>query len=86
MPPLRSLLTPKEIDDARALGCLIRVAYNISAGQPGVLKLTPIRVEAGKLVLFLPPAFADLSNERLVGRLKQTARMLGIGQEVRITG
>ena len=86
VPPLRSLLTPKEIDDARALGCLIRVAYNISAGQPGVLKLTPIRVEAGKLVLFLPPDFADLSNERLVGRLKQTARMLGIGQEVRITG
>ncbi|OYU50011.1 MAG: exopolyphosphatase [Rhizobiales bacterium PAR1] len=85
VPPLRSLLTPKEIDEARALGCLIRVAYNISAGQPGVLKRTPIRVEGGKLVLFLPPAFADLSNERLVGRLKQTAKMLGIGHEVRIT-
>jgi exopolyphosphatase / guanosine-5'-triphosphate,3'-diphosphate pyrophosphatase len=85
VPPLRDLLSPREIDEARALGCLIRVAYNISAGQPGVLPLTPIRVENGTLVQCLPPAFADLSNERLVGRLKQTARMLGIGHEVRIT-
>ncbi len=85
VPPLRALLSLRETDDARALGCLIRVAYNISAGQPGVLPQTPIRVEEGKLVQFLPPAFADLSNERLVGRLRQTARMLGIGHEIRIT-
>lgn len=85
VPPLRALLTLREIDEARALGCLIRVAYNISAGQPGVLARTPIRVENGKLVQFLPPAFVDLSNERLVGRLKQTAKMLGLGNEVRIT-
>ena len=85
IPPLRALLSLRETDEARALGCLIRVAYNISAGQPGVLPKTPIRVEDGKLVLLLPPAFADLSSERLVGRLRQTARMLGIGHEVRIT-
>jgi exopolyphosphatase/guanosine-5'-triphosphate,3'-diphosphate pyrophosphatase len=84
VPPLRALLSPRETDEARALGCLIRVAYNISAGQPGVLGRAPIRVENGRLVQFLPPAFADLSNERLVGRLKQTAKMLGLGHEVRI--
>lgn len=84
VPPLRSLLSEQEIDAARALGCLIRVAYNISAGQPGVLPRTPIRVENGRLVQILPPAFADLSNERLAGRLKQTAKLMGMGHEVRI--
>jgi exopolyphosphatase/guanosine-5'-triphosphate,3'-diphosphate pyrophosphatase len=84
LPPLRSLLTAGEIDEARALGCLIRVAYNISAGQPGLLPYTPLRVEAGRLVQTLPGAYADLNNERLAGRLRQTARMLGleIGVEI----
>ena len=83
-PPLRGLLTPAEIDAARALGCLIRVAYNISAGQPGVLPSTPIRIENGVLVQHLPPEFADLSNERLIGRLKQTARMLSVGHLIAV--
>lgn len=86
VPPLRALLSLRDIDEARALGCLIRVAYNISAGQPGVLPQAPVRMENGKLVLSLPSAFADLSNERLVGRLKQAARMHGAGHEVRIAG
>jgi exopolyphosphatase/guanosine-5'-triphosphate,3'-diphosphate pyrophosphatase len=84
VPPLRTLLTPAEADDARALGCLIRVAYNISAGQPGMLPMTPIRVENGRLVQELPRAFVDLSNERLTGRLRQTAKMLGLDHEVRV--
>jgi exopolyphosphatase/guanosine-5'-triphosphate,3'-diphosphate pyrophosphatase len=84
-PPLRTLLPLWEVERAKALGCLIRVAYNISAGQPGVLARTPIAVTEGKLVQTLPAAFADLSNERLVARLKQTAKMLGIGQEIRIS-
>lgn len=83
-PPLRALLSLGEIERAKALGCLIRVAYNISAGQPGVLARTPIAVADGKLIQTLPAIFADLSNERLVARLKQTAKMLGIGQEIRI--
>jgi exopolyphosphatase/guanosine-5'-triphosphate,3'-diphosphate pyrophosphatase len=77
-PPLRSLLSIGEIEEARALGCLIRVAYNISAGQPGVLQHTPIRVEQGRVVQTLPGAYADLNNERLAGRLKQTAKMLNL--------
>lgn len=84
-PPLRALLTLREIDEARLLGCLIRVAYNVSAGQPGVLAKTPLRLVDGKLVQFLPAAFADLSNERLVGRLRQSAKMLGTGFEIRVS-
>ena len=84
VPPLRSLLSLREIDQARALGCLIRVAYNISAGQRGILGLTPISVEGGKIIQRLPAAFANLNNERLAGRLKQTAKMLDLDFAVQI--
>jgi exopolyphosphatase/guanosine-5'-triphosphate,3'-diphosphate pyrophosphatase len=83
-PPLRALLSLSEIDRARALGCLLRVAYNISAGQPGALPDAPAIVEEGRLVQWLPPRLADLSNERLAGRLKQAARMFGLAHAVRI--
>jgi exopolyphosphatase / guanosine-5'-triphosphate,3'-diphosphate pyrophosphatase len=84
VPPLRALLSPARADEARALGCLLRVAYNISAGQPGVLPQTPIRMRNGVLTLTLPLRFADLSNERLTGRLKQAAKMLGCGYVVEV--
>lgn len=83
-PPLRALLLPTEIDEARALGCLIRVAYNITAGQPGILPHCSIVVEGSKIILSLPERYADLNNERLTGRLKQTAKMLGLGFDVQI--
>ena len=83
-PPLRELLSLADIDAARALGCLIRVAYNISAGQPGILPFTPITVEGDKIVQVLPLRYADLSNERLIGRLKQTAKMLALSYLIRI--
>jgi exopolyphosphatase / guanosine-5'-triphosphate,3'-diphosphate pyrophosphatase len=83
-PPLRALLSDQEVEEARGLGCLIRVAYNISAGRPGVLPETPIRIENQKLVQHLPARFMDLSNERLTGRLKQTAKVMGLEYEVRI--
>lgn len=83
-PPLRSLLSPARVDEAKALGCLLRVAYNISAGQHGVLEHTPIRMENGVLTLRLPERFADLSNERLVGRLKHAAKVLGCAYAVEV--
>lgn len=82
LPPLRELLSLWEVDQARALGCLIRVAYNISAGQRGVLAETPIVMENNKIIQRLPAKFANLSNERLTGRLKQTAKILNVGYEV----
>ncbi|MCA1952174.1 MAG: Ppx/GppA family phosphatase [Hyphomicrobiales bacterium] len=85
-PPLRALLGLAEIDRARALGCLLRVAYNISAGQVGALPHAPLRASGGRLVQTLPQHLANLSNERLAGRLKQAARMFGLGFEVRIAG
>lgn len=84
LPPLRELLPMWEVDYARGLGCLIRVAYNISAGQRGILPSTPIAVRDGKIIQTLPSRFADLSNERLVARLKQTAKMLGLGFDIEV--
>lgn len=84
VPPLRALLTPGEIDQARALGCLLRIGFNISAGQSGILSHTPIFVERGSIIQMLPGRFADLNNERLLGRIKQTAKVLGLDYSVRI--
>jgi exopolyphosphatase / guanosine-5'-triphosphate,3'-diphosphate pyrophosphatase len=77
-PPLRSLLSPEQIDQARVLGCLLRVAYNISAGQPGILPHTHLGRRDRTLVLIIPHSFGDLSNERLLARLKQVGRVLGL--------
>lgn len=84
IPPLRGLLNTQQVDAARMLGCLIRVAYNISAGQPGILPQTPMLKVDGKMQLTLRAEFANLSNERLMGRLKQAAKMLNLGVDVQV--
>jgi len=55
----------------------MRVAYIITAGQGGVLPKTPMRVRRGKLVLTLPGRYAPLGSDRLFGRLRQLARLVG---------
>ncbi len=83
-PPLRALLEPKDLLAARLLGCVLRVGFNISAGQAGALPITPLVFENGRVILTLPPRFADLSNERLTGRLKHVAKLLGAKHVVQI--
>src|SRR6185436_330617 len=50
---IRELASTRTLDRARVLGAAIRVAYLISASQPGVLPQTPLHVEKHKLVLRL---------------------------------
>lgn len=76
-PRLRELITARMIDRARILGALMRVAYLVSAAMPGVLPRTPLRCEAGRVVLELPQELAALANERLMGRLKGLSRVIG---------
>ncbi len=71
-PPLRGLLSLREIESARALGCLIRVAYNISAGQRGILPKTPIRVENGGSCSSCPRLCQ--SEQRAADRTPETDR------------
>jgi exopolyphosphatase/guanosine-5'-triphosphate,3'-diphosphate pyrophosphatase len=74
---LRELATPRILDRARVLGAAMRVAYILTAGQSGVLGHAPMQVKRGKLVLKLPAPYRNLASDRLYGRLRQLARLVG---------
>jgi len=76
-PRLRELATPRLLDRARILGAAMRVAFLVSAGMPDVLARAPLEVSQGKLVLTLAGELADLSGERLMGRMRALGRVLG---------
>jgi exopolyphosphatase/guanosine-5'-triphosphate,3'-diphosphate pyrophosphatase len=76
-PRLRELATTRMLDRARVLGAAMRVAYILTAGQGGVLPRTLMQVKRGKLILKLPGAYSELASDRLAGRLRQLARLIG---------
>jgi exopolyphosphatase/guanosine-5'-triphosphate,3'-diphosphate pyrophosphatase len=75
--PVRGLLSPRLLERARVLSAALRVAYLLTAAMPGVLPRTPLVTHEGKLVLSLPPEFADLVSERLASRSKALGRLIG---------
>ena len=81
-PQLRALVAASMLDKARVLGAAMRVAYITSAANAGVLPQTPLVCRKDALTLTLPRGMAELANERLMGRMKQLARL--IGREPRI--
>lgn len=83
-PRIRELVPGRMIERARMLGAMMRVAYLVSAAMPGVLARTPMTIDGNKLVLSLPADLADLSNERLMNRLRQLAKLLGCEPLVKI--
>ncbi len=76
-PRIRELASTRTLDRARVLGAALRVAYLVSASQPGVLARTPLKVERHRLVLRLEGECAALAGDRLTSRLKQLARLVG---------
>ena len=76
-PRLRELASTRALDRARILGAALRVAYVVSASVSGVLPKTPMVVRNRKLTLSLRGDQAALANERVAGRLKQLARVIG---------
>jgi exopolyphosphatase/guanosine-5'-triphosphate,3'-diphosphate pyrophosphatase len=76
-PRLRELASTRTLDRARVLGAALRVAYMVSASQPGVLPRTPLKVERHRLVLRLEGDCAALAGDRVSSRLKQLARLVG---------
>jgi exopolyphosphatase/guanosine-5'-triphosphate,3'-diphosphate pyrophosphatase len=76
-PRIRELASTRTLDRARVLGAALRVAYMVSASQPGVLPRTPLRVERYRLVLRLQGNCAALAGERVSSRLKHLARLVG---------
>lgn len=78
-PPLeiRNLLAPALIERARILGALFRVAHLISAAQPGVLPATKFASAGRKLMLVFEHRMVDLVADRVGGRFRQLARLVG---------
>jgi exopolyphosphatase/guanosine-5'-triphosphate,3'-diphosphate pyrophosphatase len=76
-PRLRELVSTRALDRARVFGAATRVAYLVSASQPGVLPNTPLKVERQRLVLRLQGKCAALGGERVYARLRQLARLVG---------
>lgn len=77
-PQIRMLASARSLDRARILGAAMRVAYIVSAAMPNVLPQTPLVCgRDGALVLTIPSDLRDLASDRLTGRLKQLARLIG---------
>ena len=69
-PRIRELASTRTLDRARVLGAAMRVAYMVSASQPGVLPRSPLKVERHRLVLRLDGKFAPLAGDRVATRLR----------------
>ena len=82
-PVLRAMAGPRLFERARLLGALLRVAFPLSAAMAGVLGTAPLTVVDGRVTLQLPPELRDLNSERLQGRVRALARLLGL--EARVT-
>ena len=83
-PHIRTLASARMLDRAQILGAATRVGYVISAAMPGVLPRTPMVCTKSKLTLTLPPELADLASERLTGRLRSLARLIGREPEIKV--
>ncbi|MBK9083052.1 MAG: Ppx/GppA family phosphatase [Rhizobiales bacterium] len=81
-PSIRALVSATMLDKARILGAAMRVAFIVSASNAGVLPRAALSCGKAGLALTLPRAMADLASDRLMGRMKQLARL--IGREPRI--
>jgi exopolyphosphatase/guanosine-5'-triphosphate,3'-diphosphate pyrophosphatase len=76
-PRIRELASTRTLDRARVLGAAMRVAYMVSASQPGVLTRSPLKVLRHRLVLRLSGKFAPLAGDRVTTRLRHLARLVG---------
>lgn len=74
---VQALIEPGMDERARILGAAFRVAHLISAAQTGVLPTTRIAELGRKLVLTIEPRMGDLVADRVGGRFKQLAKLLG---------
>ncbi|WNJ93647.1 exopolyphosphatase [Bosea sp. 685] len=79
---LRQLLTPRLLERSQLLASAFRVAYLLSAGMPGILPRATLACIDSRLVLRLSGELHALSSERVTGRLKQLAKLLGREYEI----
>lgn len=76
-PPLMRRLQKVQIERAKVLGTAFRVAHLVSAARPGVLPATHFRSREDELMLVFEHRMVDLVADRVGGRFKQLARLVG---------
>jgi exopolyphosphatase/guanosine-5'-triphosphate,3'-diphosphate pyrophosphatase len=82
-PRLQHLTTPRLMQRARILAAAMRVAFQLSASQTGVLPKTPLVVSRGRLILKLHgPRMSALGGERVFSRLKTLARLTSLKPQI----
>ncbi|MCO5093122.1 MAG: Ppx/GppA family phosphatase [Bosea sp.] len=79
---LRTLLPAPALAQAMLIAAIFRVAYLLSAGMTGILPRIPGACVDNRLVLRLPEDLTALASERVEGRLKQLAKLLGRDFEI----
>jgi exopolyphosphatase/guanosine-5'-triphosphate,3'-diphosphate pyrophosphatase len=74
---IQQQVTAPMLERARVLGAAFRVAHLISAARPGVLPATHFRSQGRKLMLVFEHQLVDLVADRVGGRFRQLARLVG---------
>ena len=75
---VRALVTPAQVERARVLGAMFRVAHLVSAARPGVLPATHFKSEADrKMMLVFEHRMVDLVADRVGSRFRQLAKLVG---------
>jgi exopolyphosphatase/guanosine-5'-triphosphate,3'-diphosphate pyrophosphatase len=74
---IQDLIPAAMLERARVLGAAFRVAHLISAARPGVLPATHFRSDGRKLMLVFEHRMVDLVADRVGGRFRQLARLVG---------
>lgn len=71
-----ALLPPEQVEQAIALGCVLRLAYGLSGGMASPLQGTSLKLEGGELVLTLNVKREGLLNDTVERRLAAAAAAL----------
>jgi exopolyphosphatase/guanosine-5'-triphosphate,3'-diphosphate pyrophosphatase len=74
---IQKMVSPAMLERARVLGAAFRVAHLTSAARPGVLPATHFRTQGRNLMLVFEHQMVDLVADRVGGRFKQLARLVG---------
>ena len=83
-PRLHEIAGEELAQRARVLAGAFRVAYLVSASMPGILEKTALELRGSDIVLTLGRGLADLAAPRLVGRVRQLAKAMGLTGAIEI--
>ncbi|MFO1184292.1 MAG: Ppx/GppA phosphatase family protein [Bauldia sp.] len=83
-PWLREIATPRYLERAKVLGAILRVAYLLSAAEAKILPRVTLESRGKVLTLALPKDLAELGSERVLHRLQQLGKLVGMEGALRV--